>query len=98
MTINWKAFLANHPEVVKATDALIEAVTKAAEDALEVAIGQLPLVGGLAEKIAAPVLEELGAKADAALEARLNELLNVPLVEQGSGVAGVVSIEEVPKG
>lgn len=101
MAIDVRGFITQHPAVTVAVegavDALIDALAIATEDALKVAIGAIPLVGGAIETVAAPFLDRAEQAVDAALKAKLADLIGgAALVKAGSGVAGIVEVSSEP--
>lgn len=103
--------LREHPEVVKATQAFVDAVMKAAVGIAEAAAlaampGPLSAIAGLAK----PLVSELESTVQARVDAEFISLEQPPptttlnpvaptakIVQPGSGVAGLVEAKEVSK-
>jgi hypothetical protein len=63
-----RAAVDNHPEVVAAVDTLIRTVLDVAKDGIETLIEDVPVVGPLVEKLAAPILDGAESKVEAAAD------------------------------
>lgn len=76
MNFDFRTFLSNHPALKSATEALADAVLKAAEDAALAAVGTVPVVGGILETLGTPIADSLEAKIDGLVRAAIERFLS----------------------